>query len=83
MHSIRSRLLILILSIFFLIWGVIAGFIWWRSSTEIDQVFDDQLTQVARLIGVIILHEDRENDLPTLAQDLLEGHYEFPVIFQA
>lgn len=83
MHSIRSRLLILILSIFFLIWGVIAGFIWWRSSTEIDRVFDDQLTQVARLIGVIILHEDRENDLPTLTQDLLEGHYAFPVIFQA
>ncbi len=83
MRSIQQRLLILILSIFLLVMLLITGFLWWRSSSEINQVFDSELSQIATLIGVIALHEEEEKDLEDLADDLHSRGYEFPIIFQA
>ncbi len=83
MHSIRLRLLILILSIFFLICSLIAGFFWWRSSNEVDQLFDEQLVLIANLIGVIALHEQGENDRFRLNYDMHKYGFQFPIVFQA
>ena len=83
MRSIQQRLLVLVLSTFLLVMGLITGFLWWRSSNEINQVFDTDLSQIATLIGVIALHEEEEQDLSDLGEDLHERGYEFPIIFQA
>ncbi|MEN8179840.1 MAG: ATP-binding protein [Pseudomonadota bacterium] len=83
MRSIQQRLLIIILSIFLLFMVLIATFFWWRSSAEINRVFDNDLSQIATLIGVIALHEEEERDLEDLGEDLHEHGYEFPIIFQA
>jgi two-component system sensor histidine kinase QseC len=83
MRSIQHRLLILILSIFLLFMALIAAFLWWKSSDEIDHVFDSDLSQIATLIGVIALHEEEERDLEDLVEDLHARGYEFPFIFQA
>jgi two-component system sensor histidine kinase QseC len=82
-RSIQQRLLTLILTIFFLVMVLISTFLWWRSSSEIHQVFDADLSQIAKLIGVIALHEEEERDLSDLVKDLHARGYEFPIIFQA
>ncbi|MDJ0805467.1 MAG: ATP-binding protein [Gammaproteobacteria bacterium] len=83
MRSIQQHLLTTILSIFLLFMILIAAFLWWRSSAEINQVFDNDLSQIATLIGVIALHEEEEQDIEDLGEDLHEHGYEFPIIFQA
>ena len=83
MHSIQNRLLILITSMFLMFMALIAAFLWWKSSDEIYRVFDNDLSQIATLIGVIALHEEQESDLEDLVEDLHARGYEFPIIFQA
>jgi two-component system sensor histidine kinase QseC len=83
MHSIRQRLLVLILSIFFLICSLIAAFFWWRSSNEVDQLFDEQLVLIADLIAVITQHERVENNQFNLSFDLHRYGFQFPIVFQA
>jgi len=83
MQSIRLRLLVLILSIFFLICSLIAGFFWWRSSNEVDQLFDEQLVLIADLIAVITQHERSENNQYNLSYDLHRAGFQFPIVFQA
>lgn len=83
MRSIQQRLLILVFSIFCMVMLLIAGLHWWRSSSEIHHVFDNDLSQLATLIGVIALHEEEEMDLGTMVEDLHARGYQFPIIFQA
>lgn len=83
MHSIQSRLLILLLMIFILTWGTIAVFIWWRGNIEIHRVFDIELERIAGLVAVIAGHEEVEKDLSNLASDMQSMGYKFPIIFQA
>lgn len=83
MHSLRLRLLILILSIFFLVCSLIAGFFWWRSSNEVDRLFDEQLVLIADLIGMITLHELGEKNPSALTYDLHKYDFQFPIVFQA
>jgi two-component system sensor histidine kinase QseC len=83
MHSIRLRLLVLILSIFFLICSLVAGFFWWRSSNEVDQLFDEQLVLIAELLEVIALHEQVEDSRFSLTYDLHKSGFQFPIVFQA
>ena len=83
MHTIRLRLLVLILSIFFLICSLIATFFWWRSSSEVDQIFDEQLVLIADLIAAITQHEQVEENQFSLSYDLRRYGFEFPIVFQA
>jgi two-component system sensor histidine kinase QseC len=83
MHSIRLRLLVLLLSIFFIICSLISAFFWWRSSHEVDRLFDEQLVLIADLIAVIAEHEHVENDQFSLTRDLHQYDFEFPIVFQA
>jgi two-component system sensor histidine kinase QseC len=83
MNSIRLRLLALIFSIFFLICSLIAVFFWWRSSSEIDRLYDEQLVLIAELIAAITQHEQVEGEHSNLTHDLYRYGFEFPVVFQA
>lgn len=82
MRSIRYRLLVLVLSTLLLIWIVLTSFTWWRTTAEINEVFDAQLIQIARLLAISTLHESAEQDLEEYESDLRKQEYEFPVIFQ-
>ena len=83
MHSIRVRLLVLILSIFLLICSLIAAFFWWRSSSEVDRLFDEQLVLIADLLAVITQHERVEDKRFNLSYDLHKSGIQFPIVFQA
>jgi two-component system sensor histidine kinase QseC len=83
MQSIRLRLLVLILSIFFIISSLIASFFWWRSSTEVDRLFDEQLVLIAELVAIITHHEAVENNQLQLTHDMRKSGFHFPIAFQA
>jgi len=83
MRSIKFRILSLVLSLTLLIWAAVVVFTWWRASSEIHQVFDAQLVQVARMLSVTTLHESKELDLAGYQSDMLHHEkYEYPLIFQ-
>jgi len=82
MKSVRVRLLVMVLGTILLFCMLMAGFLWWRASSEIHAVFDAQLVQTAKLIAVTTQHESEESDLDDYQSDLDRYAYEYSVIFQ-
>ncbi len=82
MRSIRYRLLVSVLSTLLLTWIALTSFTWWRATSEINEVFDAQLTQIAHLLTISTLHESEEQDLKGFESDLQRHAYQFPAIFQ-
>jgi two-component system sensor histidine kinase QseC len=65
-----------------LLWGTTFGFTWWRTSRDINQVYDAELKLVARLLAVATVHELEEFDLEDYQINLSESGYEFPLLVQ-
>ena len=81
-RSIRLRLLLMILLSVLLLWSVTIGFTWWRTSKDINQVYDAELKLVAELLAVATEHELDEFDLEDYQADLSESGYTFPMLLQ-
>ncbi len=81
-HSIRFRLLLMILLTVLLLWTAVLCFTWWRTNRDINSVYDAELIQVAKLLAVATSHEAAERDLEDYEADLSNAGYDFPLIFQ-
>jgi two-component system, OmpR family, sensor histidine kinase QseC len=81
-HSIRFRLLVMILLTVLLLWSAVLCFTWWRTTQDINSVYDAELVQVANLLAVATSHESHEHDLHDYNADLSNSGYDFPLIFQ-
>ncbi|MCU7809062.1 MAG: sensor histidine kinase N-terminal domain-containing protein [Candidatus Thiodiazotropha sp. (ex Semelilucina semeliformis)] len=81
-RSIRFRLLVMILLSVLLLWSAVLGFTWRQTSRDINQVYDAELAQVAKLLAVTTAHEAEEHDLDDYEADLSEAGYDFPLVFQ-
>ncbi|MEJ2454195.1 MAG: ATP-binding protein [Candidatus Thiodiazotropha sp.] len=81
-HSIRFRLLLMILLTVLLLWTAVLCFTWWRTNRDINSVYDAELIQVAKLLAVATSHEAAEHDLEDYEADLSHAGYKFPLIFQ-
>ncbi|MCM8857192.1 MAG: sensor histidine kinase N-terminal domain-containing protein [Candidatus Thiodiazotropha sp.] len=81
-RSIRVRLLLMLLLSMLLLWIAILCFTWWRTSSEINRVYDAELALVAQLLAVATEHESEEFDLDEYQADLSESGYTFPLLFQ-
>jgi len=81
-HSISFRLLLMILLSMLLLWTAVLCFTWWRTSRDINNVYDAELMQVARLLAVATSHEAAELDLHEYQVDLSQAGYNYPLIFQ-
>jgi two-component system sensor histidine kinase QseC len=81
-RSIRLRLLLMISLSILLLWGATFGFTWWRTSRDINQVYDAELKLVAELLAVATEHELEELDLEDYQINLSESGYEFPLLLQ-
>jgi len=60
-RSIRRNLLLLVLGAVFLAWVVISFFIYYSIQHEIEEVYDAQLAQNAKLLASLIRHELEES----------------------
>ena len=81
-HSIRIRLLLMILLTVLVLWTTVLCFTWWRTNRDINTVYDAELMQVARLLAVATAHESEEHDLEDYEADLSSAGYHFPLVFQ-
>jgi two-component system, OmpR family, sensor histidine kinase QseC len=81
-HSIRFRLLVMILLTVLLLWSTVICFTWWRTTRDIHGVYDAELVQVAKLLAVATSHEAKERDLHDYNADLSHAGYHFPLLFQ-
>ena len=81
-HSIRFRLLVMILLSVLLLWSAVICFTWWRTTQDINGVYDAELVQVAKLLAVATAHEAGEHDLHDYNADLSHSGYRFPLLFQ-
>jgi two-component system, OmpR family, sensor histidine kinase QseC len=81
-HSIRFRLLLMILLSVLLLWSSALCFTWWRTTRDINRVYDAELIQVAKLLAVATSHEAKEHDLRYYNADLSHAGYRFPLLFQ-
>jgi two-component system sensor histidine kinase QseC len=81
-RSLSMRLLLLLLMSTLLLWGTILYFTWWRTSSEINQVYNTELALVGQLLAVATEHESEEFDLDEYQTDLSESNYTFPLLFQ-
>ncbi len=81
-HSIRFRLLLMILLTVLLLWSAVICFTWWRTNHDINAVYDAELIQVAKLMAVATSHEAEEHDLGDYEADLSRAGYHFPLLFQ-
>lgn len=81
-RSIRFRLLLMILLSVLLMWAAVLCFTWWRTSRDINNVYDAELVQMANMLAVAISHEAMERDLGLYQVNLGEVGYNFPLIFQ-
>lgn len=82
MRSISFRLLLMILLSLLLLWTAVLCFTGWRTSRDINAVYDAELIQVAKLLAVAISHEAAEQDLDEYQLDLRETAYDYPLLFQ-
>ena len=80
--SIRSRLLAMLVAGLLFAWAAFAIATWWLTRHEVNELFDSQLSQTARLLAVTTRHESEEHDLDGFEFDLHVHGYEYPVIFQ-
>ncbi|MCG8122508.1 MAG: sensor histidine kinase N-terminal domain-containing protein, partial [Candidatus Thiodiazotropha taylori] len=81
-RSIRLRLLVMIFLSILLLWGATFGFTWWRTSRDINLVYDAELKLVAELLAVATEHELEELDLEDYQINLSESGYDFPLLLQ-
>ncbi|PVV15471.1 MAG: hypothetical protein B6D77_01865 [gamma proteobacterium symbiont of Ctena orbiculata] len=81
-RSLSMRLLLMLLISTLLLWGTILYFTWWRTSSEINQVYNAELALVGQLLAVATEHESEEFDLDEYQTDLNESKYTFPLLFQ-
>ncbi|MCG8017027.1 MAG: ATP-binding protein [Candidatus Thiodiazotropha sp. 'RUGA'] len=81
-RSIRLRLLVMISFSILLLWGATFGFTWWRTSLDINLVYDAELKLVAELLAVATEHELEELDLEDYQINLSESGYDFPLLLQ-
>ena len=87
MNSIRSRLLVILLSVFVVVWGAMNIFTWLSAEHEIEEVFDAQLAQATDVLFSLALTQD-ESDNRTINNlvelfDLGQIHeYENKIAFQ-
>jgi two-component system sensor histidine kinase QseC len=81
-RSIRLRLLIMIFMSILLLWGATFAVTWWRTSRDINQVYDAELKLVAELLAVATEHELEELDLDDYQVNLSESGITFPLLLQ-
>ncbi|MES9854765.1 MAG: ATP-binding protein [Candidatus Thiodiazotropha sp. L084R] len=81
-RSIRLRLLLMISLSILLLWGTTFGFTWWRTSRDINLVYDAELKLVAELLAVATKHELEEFDLEDYQVNLNEAGVSFPLLLQ-
>ncbi|MES9971569.1 MAG: ATP-binding protein [Candidatus Thiodiazotropha sp.] len=81
-RSISMRLLLMLLISTLLLWSAILYFTWWRTSSDIDQVYNAELALVGQLLAVATEHESEEFDLDDYQADLSASNYTFPLLFQ-
>lgn len=81
-RSISLRLMLMLLLSTLLLWGTILYFTWWRTSGEINNVYNAELALVAQLLAVATEHESAEFDLDDYQADLSASGFTFPLLFQ-
>ena len=85
--SIRTRLLMVLLSLVVAAWGLVALATHLTAEREVRELLDAQLAQVAKLVMATVRHEYKESDLELFQRDLQESlrfhMYESCVAFQA
>ncbi|MES9927145.1 MAG: sensor histidine kinase N-terminal domain-containing protein, partial [Candidatus Thiodiazotropha sp. 6PDIVS] len=81
-RSIRLRLLLMISLSILLLWGTTFGFTWWRTSRDINLVYDAELKLVAELLAVATKHELEGFDLEDYQVNLNEAGVSFPLLLQ-
>ncbi|MES9990977.1 MAG: ATP-binding protein [Candidatus Thiodiazotropha sp.] len=81
-RSISQRLLLMLLISILLLWSTILYFTWWRTSSDINRVYNAELALVAQLLAVATEHESEEFDLDEYQTDLSASGYTFPLLFQ-
>ena len=72
----------MILLTVFTLWAAVLWFTWWRTNSDINNVYDAELVQVAKLLAVATAHEAAEHDLDEYEADLSMSGFKFPLIFQ-
>ena len=72
----------MILLTVFTLWAAVLLFTWWRADSDINNVYDAELEQVAKLLAVATAHEAAEHDLDEYEADLSMSGFKFPLIFQ-
>jgi two-component system sensor histidine kinase QseC len=81
-RSISLRLLLMLLVSTLLLWITVLYFTWWKTSSEINRVYNAELALVGQLLAVATEHELDEFDLDDYQADLSESGYDFPLLFQ-
>ncbi len=81
-RSISLRLILMLLISTLLLWGAILYFTWWRTSSDINQVYNAELALAAQLLAVTAEHESAELDLDDYQADLSSAGYSYPLLFQ-
>lgn len=88
MTSIRRRLLLILLGTFAAGWLVLAVLSYFSARQEIEELFDAELAQSARVLLGLTLHEieeeaGKDQQLPVVIDPTLTGHaYEGKIAFQ-
>jgi two-component system, OmpR family, sensor histidine kinase QseC len=89
--SLRKRLLFLLLGLGVVVWGTVGTGIWIQARHEVEEVFDANLSQTARLLLTLTQHELKEaaedsveiQELRDLAEVEALGHrYDHKIAFQ-
>lgn len=62
MNSIRSRLLVILLSVFVVVWGAMNIFTWLSAEHEIEEVFDAQLAQATDVLFSLALTQGESDN---------------------
>ena len=81
-RSIRLRLLLMIALSIVLLWGATFGVTWWRTSRDINQVYDAELKLLAELLAVATKHELEEFGLNGYQVNLNGKGISFPLLLQ-
>jgi len=62
MNSIRSRLLVILLSVFVVVWGAMMAYTWLSTEHEIEEVFDAQLAQATDVLFSLALTQGESDN---------------------
>ncbi|MCP4695733.1 MAG: hypothetical protein GY862_02620 [Gammaproteobacteria bacterium] len=73
-HSLRGRLLFLLLTAVTILWGLISLWIFYETRHEAEEVYDAMIIRSARALLAIVVHRHEEGELAEL-----ERHLQTPV----